>query len=112
MSFRTPLRGEKSRFRKQNMQRKQYYVYVMTNKRRTVFYTGVTNDLIRRIWEHKERVVEGFTKKYNIEILIYFEVFDDIRDALQREKQIKDYRREKKLALIKKMNPTLKEIKI
>ena len=94
------------------MQQKIYYVYILTNKRNTVFYTGVTNNLERRTYEHKNKLVEGFTKKYNIEKMIYYEEYTDIRDALEREKQIKDFRREKKLALILKMNPLLEEIKM
>lgn len=91
---------------------KKYYVYIITNKHNTVFYTGITNKLARRIWEHKNKFVSGFTKKYNIYKLIYYEVFTDIRDALEREKQVKDYRREKKLKLIRRINPKLKEVKI
>ena len=66
--------------------KKQYYVYTMTNKRNTVLYTGVTNDLKRRVYEHKEKLVEGFTKKYNITKLVYYEVTDDVRSAILREK--------------------------
>ena len=66
--------------------KKQYYVYIMTNKRNTVLYTGVTNDLKRRGYEHKEKLVEGFTKKYNITKLVYYEVTDDVRSAILREK--------------------------
>lgn len=91
---------------------KQYYVYILTNTYNTVFYTGVTNNLIKRIYEHKNKLIDGFTKKYNIWKLIYFEEFSDVRDALTREKQLKDYRREKKLQLIKTLNKDLLEIKI
>ena len=66
--------------------KKQYYVYTMRNKRNTVLYTGVTNDLKRRVYEHKEKLVEGFTKKYNITKLVYYEVTDDVRSAILREK--------------------------
>ncbi|SRR5260221_2323027 len=95
-----------------DMYNKTYYVYIMTNKHNTVFYTGVTNDLTRRVFEHKDKLVEGFTKKYNIWKLIYFEEYSDIRLALEREKQVKDYRRAKKFELIKKDNPKFEEIKI
>ena len=77
-------------------------MYTITNTYNTVFYTGITNDLVRRVFEHKNKLVGGFTKKYNIWKLVYFEEYTDVRDALNREKQIKDYRREKKLTLIKK----------
>ena len=65
---------------------RQYYIYIMTNKRNTVLYTGVTNDLKRRAYEHKEKLAEGFTKKYNITKLVYYEVFEDIEYAILREK--------------------------
>lgn len=94
------------------MDLKRYFVYIITNTYNTVFYTGITNDLIRRTFEHKNKLADGFTKKYNLWKLIYFEEFSDVREALNREKQIKDYRREKKLKLIKKQNPNLEEIKI
>ncbi len=64
---------------------RQYYIYIMTNKRNTVIYTGVTNDLKRRVYEHKEKLAEGFTKKYNITKLVYYEVFEDIENAILRE---------------------------
>jgi putative endonuclease len=72
----------------------------MTNKGNTVFYTGVTNDLKRRIYEHKEKLTEGFTRKYNVTKLVYYEVFDDIESAILREKQIKGGSRQKKIELI------------
>jgi putative endonuclease len=67
---------------------KDYYVYILTNKSRTL-YTGITNDLNRRLYEHKNKLIEGFTKKYNISILVYFELFNNPDDAIRREKQIK-----------------------
>ncbi len=82
----------------------QYYVYIMTNRSGTL-YTGVTNNLMRRVFEHKHHLIEGFTKKYNITRLIYYEVTDDVRLAIRREKQIKGWVREKKIALIESMNP-------
>ena len=88
---------------------KNYYVYIMTNKSRT-FYTGVTNNLERRVYEHKHKLIEGFTKRYNITLLVYYEVFSDIREAIAREKQVKDWRREKKIALIASMNPGWKDL--
>ena len=83
---------------------RQYYIYIMTNKRNTVLYTGVTNDLKRRVYEHREKLAEGFTKKYNITKLVYYEVFNDIEHAILREKQIKGGSRRKKIELIRSMN--------
>jgi len=83
---------------------RQYYVYIMTNKSRTL-YTGVTNDLNRRVYEHKQKLVPGFTSKYNITRLVYFEATTDIRAAIAREKQIKGWLRSKKVALIESANP-------
>ena len=65
---------------------KNYYIYILTNKNNTVLYTGVTNNLVRRIWEHKSKINEGFTKKYNVTKLVYFEKFDDPQTAITREK--------------------------
>ena len=84
---------------------KQYYVYIMTNKHNTVLYTGVTNDLVRRTYEHKEKLVKGFTKKYNVNKLVYYEITDDVYSAITREKQIKAGSRKKKIDLIESMNP-------
>lgn len=89
---------------------KQGYVYLMTNKINTVIYTGVTSDLVKRIYEHKEKMVEGFTKTYNINKLVYYEVFDDMENAITREKQIKAGSRQKKIDLIKSMNPGFKDL--
>lgn len=83
---------------------KQYYVYIMTNKRNAVLYTGVTNDLKRRIYEHKEKIVAGFSKKYNITKLVYYEIFEDPENAILREKQIKAGSRLKKIDLINSTN--------
>ncbi len=91
---------------------KQYFVYILTNYTNAVLYIGVTNDLIKRIWEHKQKFVVGFTGKYHIWKLIYYEVFDDIKNAITREKQIKNWRREKKLTLIKRVNPLFLELNI
>jgi putative endonuclease len=84
---------------------KQYCVYIVTNKNNKVLYTGVTNNLQRRIFEHKQKLVEGFTKKYNVEKLVYYEVFNDVKYAIAREKQIKGGSRQKKIDLVNEMNP-------
>ena len=88
---------------------KQYYIYILTNKSNTL-YIGITNDLIRRLYEHKNKLVAGFTKKYNIDKLIYYEVFDSPEAAIQREKEIKGWIRKKKIDLIKRVNPNFKEL--
>jgi len=82
----------------------------MTNKWNTVIYTGVTNDLKRRIWEHKGKLVDGFTKKYNLTKLVYYEVHEDIQNAIRREKQIKGGSRKKKIELVKSMNRDWKDL--
>ncbi|HNV87156.1 MAG TPA: GIY-YIG nuclease family protein [Candidatus Omnitrophota bacterium] len=86
------------------MEDKQYYVYMMSNYSKTL-YVGVTNNLIRRVYEHKQKLIEGFAGRYNITKLVYFEVSADINVAISREKQIKGWVRKKKIALIESMNP-------
>jgi putative endonuclease len=86
------------------------YIYLMMNDTNTVIYTGVTNNLLKRIYEHKEKLVEGFTKKYNVTKLVYYEEFDDIKNAIEREKQIKGGSRKKKIDLIKSDNPEFKDL--
>ena len=86
------------------------YVYLMTNKRNTVIYTGVTANLEKRVYEHREGLVEGFTKKYNVKKLVYYEVAETIETAIAREKQIKAGSRKKKMDLIKSMNPAFKDL--
>jgi putative endonuclease len=88
----------------------QYFVYMMTNKNKTVLYTGVTNSLERRVWEHKEKTFPGFTKKYNCDRLIYFEIYGRIEQAIAREKQIKGWTRAKKNALIFPHNPRWEDL--
>ena len=83
---------------------KQYYVYIMTNKSNAVLYTGVTSNLIRRVYEHKMKLISGFTKTYNINKLVYIEVFHDPENAIRREKQIKGGSRQKKIDLINETN--------
>ena len=89
-----------------------YYVYILTTRNNKVLYTGVTNDLKRRVFEHKSGLNEGFTKKYHVHKLIYFEIFDYVELAIAREKQIKGYSREKKIKLIEAMNPEWKELEV
>lgn len=91
------------------MQEKQYCCYIMTNAHNTVLYTGVTNELQRRVLEHKEGK-GGFTKKYNVTKLVYFETGDDVNAAIAREKQIKAGSRQKKIDLINSINPEWKDL--
>ena len=91
------------------MATRQYYVYIMTNHTGTL-YTGVTNNLERRISEHKNKLLPGFTGRYNITRLAYYEAFSDIREAIAREKQIKGWLRAKKIALIESVNPGWKDL--
>ena len=88
-----------------------YYVYILTNASHKVLYTGITNDLERRCYEHKHKLVKGFTQKYNVNKLIYFEILEDIELAISREKQIKGYSRAKKLALIDQFNKNWDELR-
>ena len=92
------------------MNQKEYCVYIMTNRVNTVFYTGVTNDLSRRIYEHKSNAVKGFTSRYKLHKLVFFEVTNDINAAIQREKQIKGGSRQKKIELINAMNPEWRDL--
>ena len=87
------------------MKEKQYYVYLLASKRYGTLYTGVTSDLAKRIYEHKECLVQGFTKKYNVHQLVYYEVHSDIYEAITREKQIKKWNRQWKINLIEQDNP-------
>ena len=89
---------------------KTYFVYMVTNRWKNVLYTGVTNSLERRVWEHKNGSVRGFTKQYNCDRLVYFEDFGEIDQAIAREKQIKGWSRAKKDALIAAQNPEWKDL--
>jgi putative endonuclease len=88
---------------------KQYYVYILANKGR-MLYTGITNDLERRVWQHKNHQTEGYTKKYNITTLVYYEATNDVLGAIAREKQIKGWLRKKKIALIESINLEWKDL--
>lgn len=88
-----------------------YYVYILTNKNKNVLYTGVTNDLVRRVYEHKHHLSkDSFTAKYNVNLLIYYEETSDVRSAIEREKQIKSWSRIKKLFLIRDANPMMADL--
>jgi putative endonuclease len=87
-----------------------YFVYCLTNKHRNVLYIGMTNDLVRRVYEHKMKQVPGFTKKYNVSRLVYFEETPDVVAAIAREKEIKKWRREKKNVLVTAANPEWKDL--
>jgi len=91
--------------------RKQFYVYIMSSRSR-VLYVGMTNDLRRCVYQHKEKLVEGFTQKYNITMLVYYETTDNVRSAIQREKQIKAWRRSKKIELIQSSNAEWKDLSV
>ena len=92
------------------MLNKNYYIYILTNWNNTVIYVGVTNDLARRLYEHKNKIYEGFTKKYYLSKLVYFELFFDIKEAILREKEIKKWRREKKNNLVESKNLEWKDL--
>lgn len=89
-----------------------YYVYILASKRNGTLYTGVTSDLAKRVYEHKHDLVEGFTKRYQVHALVYFEQADDVYAALAREKKLKKWRRVWKLALIEKVNPQWKDLSL
>jgi putative endonuclease len=92
--------------------KKIYAVYIMTNYSETSLYIGVTSNLPKRVWEHKNKVVEGFTEKYNVDKLVYFETTDSIESAIKREKQLKNWHREWKINLIKEMNPDFRDLSL
>ena len=89
---------------------RNFYVYLMTNWNNKVMYLGVTNDLERRVYEHRNKLLKGFTEKYNISKLVYFEETSDVTAAITREKEIKKWRREKKNALVERVNPDWKDL--
>jgi putative endonuclease len=89
-----------------------YYIYILTNKYNTAFYIGVTNNIAKRLFEHKFGLTEGFTKKYRIKKLVYFEEYDNINEAITREKQLKNWHRDWKINLVKKINPKFEDMSI
>jgi len=92
------------------MKNKNYYVYIITNKGNNVLYIGITSDLIKRVYEHKNKLADSFSKKYNLDKLVYFEIFDDPENAIKRGKQLKNWHRDWKLNLIKANNPGFKDL--
>ena len=90
--------------------KKTYAVYILTNYTQTTFYIGVTGNLSRRIWEHKNKLVEGFSKKYNVNKLVYYELTENVEKALNREKQLKRWHRDWKINLIREFNPEFKDL--
>jgi len=90
--------------------KKMYFIYILTNFTNTTFYIGVTNNLERRIFEHQQELVDGFSKKYKLKKLVYFEEYNDIKEALIREKQLKNWHRNWKVNLIKETNPKFKNL--
>jgi len=92
------------------MPENNYYVYILTRERNSVFYVGVTNDLIRRVYEHKNNMTSGFTMKHNVKMLVYYEHFESIEDAIEREKLIKKWKRKYKINAIERMNPEWKDL--
>jgi|SRR3989344_3445941 len=89
---------------------KEFYVYILTNVSNNVLYTGVTNNLRRRIYEHKNKLIPGFTSKYNLNKLVYFESFNSINDAIENEKRIKGWLRSKKISLVDNFNPNWNDL--
>ena len=89
---------------------KQYYVYILASRKNGVLYIGITNDLRRRVYEHKNNLIAGFTKKYNVNKLVYFELINQPLDAINREKRMKKWKRQWKIELIERMNPNWKDL--
>ncbi len=89
---------------------KQYYIYILASRRNGTLYVGVTSDLLKRIYEHKQDLVDGFTKKYHVHTLVYYEVHNDIRAAIEREKQIKKWNRRWKMRLVEEMNSEWRDL--
>ncbi|HPP11025.1 MAG TPA: GIY-YIG nuclease family protein [Defluviitoga tunisiensis] len=89
---------------------KSYYIYIMASRRNGTLYIGITNDIVRRVYEHKNNFIDGFTSKYGIHNLVYYEQFDNIESAIQREKQLKKWNRKWKIELIERVNPNWKDL--
>ena len=112
MSLRTPFVIASTAKQSYNdpIMNKQFYVYIITNQNNNVLYTGVTNDIQKRIFQHKQKLVHGFTSKYNLNKLAYYEIFDNPYNAISREKQIKAGSRKKKIDLINKLNKNWEDL--
>lgn len=89
---------------------KEYYIYILTNKKNGTLYIGVTSNLVKRVFEHKSKYIEGFTKKYNLDKLVFYEKTNSVESAITREKQMKKWKREYKLNAINKLNPEWKDL--
>jgi putative endonuclease len=89
---------------------KQYYLYILASKKNGTLYIGVTGDLVKRIYEHKQNIIDGFTQKYNVHYLVYYEVYQNIEEAILREKQMKKWNRKWKIRCIEEMNPEWKDL--
>ncbi len=109
-SFRQCVEPESSDFVLKYLMLKKGYLYILASRRNGTLYVGVTSDLVKRIEEHRQKLVDGFTKKYEVINLVYFETFEDIRDAIIRERQIKEWRRKWKTELIQSVNPYWRDL--
>lgn len=92
------------------MSLQESYVYILASQRNGTLYIGMTSDLVKRLWEHKSKVIPGFTDKYDVILLVYYEIFGDIQSAAAREKRLKEWKRQWKIELIEKMNPEWKDL--
>lgn len=99
-----------SKFSMTRNRMKKGFVYIMSNKQDGVLYIGVTSDIVKRVYEHKNDFVDGFTKQYNLKNLVYYEVYDEIEEAIKREKQLKNWHRDWKIELINKQNPKWEDL--
>ena len=90
--------------------KKTFYVYILASKKNGTLYVGVTSDLVKRIWQHKEKITDGFTKKYSVKKLVHYELHDNAKKAIQREKRLKEWERSWKVALIEKENPKWEDL--
>ena len=105
-----PAKAGIQQYRYTFMTQQQPAVYIMTSQRNGTLYTGVTSNLVKRIWEHKNNLAQGFTQKYNVHILVYYELHEEMYAAITREKQIKKWNRAWKLRLIEEKNPSWKDL--